>query len=979
MTSRPFVVSFVVGICIVFPLRVGAESFTTNIISGVSTNVVGSYTVGNTGSLNYLGIYAGGSLTNTDGIIGNQSGADQNAVLVKDAGSSWNNNFLDVGVTGSVNRLTIQNGGRVNNGGVEIGGATVSSNNTVLVTGTNSVWATDGDFNLGVNGPNNSLIITNGGQVLSGPGPTDIGYYVSSSNNQALVTGTGSLWNVNSTFFNIGYGSTGNSLTVEKGGSVTSGLTYIGANSDGNTVTISDPGSLWINQGDIVVGGAGSGNQLLMQNGAAVQTWNLYVGDSASFTNNALNISNGSLVVSNGVGTGVLDVRQGTLTLNGGSVTVDSLVITNTLGQLAFQDGALATMSTMYANGQEFSVGTGNGVSTLSLSGGSHVFSNGFAIADASTSTGAVWITSSNVMIRGDHTIIGNSGVGQMTVSNGTVTADPTYGFIVGSTSGSQGTLTIAGGSVTGNLCLACGSSSTGAVWVTGGQFSSEPMDIGDGGVGQMTVSNGTVTSGSTYSSVVGNSPSSVGTLTVAGGNMLLSGTLLLASESGATGVVWVAGGQLNVSQLTIGASGQGMLTLSNGTITVTQLAVTNGLSSVLNLIGGTLNTASTVLQNNYQFLVGDGIHSANFHLLGGVHSFANGLRITSNSLLTGCGTINGSVEVDPGGTILADCGGTLTFTGIVTNNGTMRAINGSVLEGYDTVVNNGTIDITDGTTNFDGAFINNGTIIGGPSSAFQITAIVRQRYDILVTWTCEGGKSYVLQSTKRAAIASYTTNFADVSPVIFVSGVGASTTNYLDVGSAYAPMLTPPSGNIVTTSGVPSTVSISADNTRGITDSLGQALPIGSLLMLGTFSMSEPTIQSNFFAGNVAAIMSNFTPYSTSFAVGDGTGLPASWDVSRSAAGFGGQQIYLLAIDKPTFAPASHLGIFTAPSWVFPAGGGTNTIALEDVTDFVIGAQGGSLTINLPLGGETYTFSDTARLSVLPGRILFYRVRLAQ
>jgi hypothetical protein len=146
---------------------------------------------------------------------------------------------------------------------------------------------------------------------------------------------------------------------------------------------------------------------------------------------------------------------------------------------------------------------------------------------------------------------------------------------------------------------------------------------------------------------------------------------------------------------------------------------------------------------------------------------------------------------------------------------------------------------------------------------------------------------------------------------------------------------------------------------------------------MLGTFSISESTIQSNFTAGNVSAIMSNFTPYSTPFAVGNGTGLSASWDVSESAAGFGGQQIYLLAVDAPTLAAANHLGIYTAPSWTFPADGCQTNIDLEDVTDFVIGAQGGSLTLNLVLGGETYTFTDTARLSVLPGRILFYRVRL--
>ena len=265
------------------------------------------------------------------------------------------------------------------------------------------------------------------------------------------------------------------------------------------------------------------------------------------------------------------------------------------------------------------------------------------------------------------------------------------------------------------------------------------------------------------------------------------------------------------------------------------------------------------------------------------------------------------------------------------------------------------------------------------PPPALRITAISKQGNDIRVTWTGSGGQSNVLQSTKSAAIASYNTNFTDISPVIVLSGVGASTTNYLDPGVAYAPVLSAPSGNNVTTSTVPSTVDCSGADTRGITDSLGRALPIGSLLMLGSFSISEPTIQSNFFANNVAAIMSNFTPYATSFKVGDGTSLPASWSVTRSAAGFDGQQIYLLAIDKPTFAAATHLGIYTAPSWVFPSGGGTNTIDLADVTDFVIGAQSGPLTINLPVGGATFTFDDTARLNVLPGRILFYRVRLAQ
>jgi len=58
----------------------------------------------------------------------------------------------------------------------------------------------------------------------------------------------------------------------------------------------------------------------------------------------------------------------------------------------------------------------------------------------------------------------------------------------------------------------------------------------------------------------------------------------------------------------------------------------------------------------------------------------------------------------------LANCS-TLTFTGILTNNGTMVATNGSMLEAYGPVVNNGTIDYSNGSAIFHGTFINNGVV----------------------------------------------------------------------------------------------------------------------------------------------------------------------------------------------------------------------------------------------------------------------------
>jgi hypothetical protein len=260
-----------------------------------------------------------------------------------------------------------------------------------------------------------------------------------------------------------------------------------------------------------------------------------------------------------------------------------------------------------------------------------------------------------------------------------------------------------------------------------------------------------------------------------------------------------------------------------------------------------------------------------------------------------------------------------------------------------------------------------------------EITAITRQGNDIRVIWNSAGGNTNVVQSTETAAGAGYSSNlFVDVSPLIVMQGIGESTTSYVDVGAAYAPMLIAPGGQSPTNAGTPSTVTITATNTTGLADDRGNAVSVGSLLMLGTFSISESAIQSNYNAGSVSAIMSAFTPYTNSFAVGNGTdNQPASWDVTLSAAGFDGQKMYLLAVDQPTLAAATQLGIYAAPSLVFPANGATTNIDLQNLTDFVIGAQGGSLTVFQGL--SPYTFTNTARLSVLPGRIRFYRVRQAQ
>jgi hypothetical protein len=82
-----------------------------------------------------------------------------------------------------------------------------------------------------------------------------------------------------------------------------------------------------------------------------------------------------------------------------------------------------------------------------------------------------------------------------------------------------------------------------------------------------------------------------------------------------------------------------------------------------LNFAAGRLNARSSIANNSQSFIVGSGTNWARLNLLGGTHSFANGLAISSNAWLTGSGTISGNVSsagvVAPG-----DAFGSLTFNG---------------------------------------------------------------------------------------------------------------------------------------------------------------------------------------------------------------------------------------------------------------------------------------------------------------------------
>ena len=222
-----------------------SSNYQTNIISSVASYWPGDYVVGSNTLADALLIKSGGALTTADGYVGYLAASVSNSVMVTGAGSVWTNGFMYFGYDGGWNTMVISNAGSVVEigQGTYVGYDTTSSSNRVLVTGTNSTWNCAGHFFVGNSGSGNSLIITNGGQVVSGV--SYLGENTISTSNSVLVTGANSVWNNSSCL--IGDNGSYNSMTINKGGRVVSSYAQLGYfySANGNSAWVSDTNSVW--------------------------------------------------------------------------------------------------------------------------------------------------------------------------------------------------------------------------------------------------------------------------------------------------------------------------------------------------------------------------------------------------------------------------------------------------------------------------------------------------------------------------------------------------------------------------------------------------------------------------------------------------------------------------------------------------------------------------------------------------------------
>src|SRR5689334_5969526 len=168
------------------------------------TLYVGYYGVGN------RVVVSGGAVMRTGSpSVGLYS--NYNTVLVTDSGSVWSTQNLYMGDGGAYNGMVISNGGVVRALSGYVGGNVGGGqSNVAVVTGPGSVWTNSDRMYVGYMDGGNSLIVSNGGAVFGSDGIVGaIDFRQNAGNNSVLVTGSGSLWRSSAALL-VGWGfSTG--------------------------------------------------------------------------------------------------------------------------------------------------------------------------------------------------------------------------------------------------------------------------------------------------------------------------------------------------------------------------------------------------------------------------------------------------------------------------------------------------------------------------------------------------------------------------------------------------------------------------------------------------------------------------------------------------------------------------------------------------------------------------------------------------
>jgi len=868
---------------------------------GLSEHFVNSSVmVGNASSSNQLLVSSGALLTNNGfGNIGFNAGAVGNGATVTGSGSRWHlgNNLL-VGSNGESSRLLVSDGGLVNNNSGILGNGASSSNNLALVTGTGSLWTNRFELRVGNVGPGNQLVVSNGARVASLFG--NVGDQPGSSNNLVLVTGSGSIW-TNHLYLNVGGGSVGNRLIIENGGQVGGEAGTLGSSFNGvGEALVTGPGSLWSSRTEMTVGANGANSLLVVSNGGAVVAGgNGRVGIVTGATNNAVVVTGAGSMWSNQFELYVGEGPRNRLEVNGGGWVVSSNTYVGHFGasNLAMVTGVGSTLS----NRADLFVGFANSGNQLMASGGANVFAGGSATIGRDVNArsnsvliadlGTAWLVATNLFVGS------NASFNRLVVSNG-ATALTGGNASIGENAGASSNSVVTAGPGTRwlvNSDLFAGKSGAfNSLVVSNGAFVSDDSSF----VGQNFTASNNLALITGSSSVWSNATqvhvglfSTDNQLVVSDGATLLSrGGFIGLGGAGNLATVTGPGSRWNAGQtLLIGYEGN-RLVISNAA------SVMNDFGTIGDGPGNTATVfgAGSLWSNRLELTVGN------------VGS-ANRLNIQFG------GTVFG-------GKVFVGRGDTSTSNRLVVQNGTLRATNAAGTGVLD--VRRGTNVLNSGLVDVDKLVLTNrGTII---PAVFLPATFGNSSSNRIVFGTLPGGyPSTIAVGGLAGSITKVTVIFSNLTFDILPDAFDA-----LLVGPAGQKVM------IMSDAG-------GSDNFTNVTltfDDFGTLLPDSTAILAGTY---HPTDHQ---PGETMPAPSPAGPYSTNLSSFNGSNPNGVWSlyllsdtptIDGSLQGWG-VQIYT---DVPTIEEKFF------DSGVFEQNGGTlitRGAIISNGLPFVVGGPGG-------------------------------------
>ncbi len=650
-------------------------------------------------------------------------------------GAQWNLGTLYIGYAGT-GTLNVESGGHV----TVDGAATVGSANTgtVVVTGAGSRLDVAPANQFLIGGGTGYVTVSNGGVLTTGQ--AQLGY-AGSGVGTVLVTGAGSLWQINTSTptsvaaaLDIGTNPLASSVTITDGAQV--------------SLTGSNKKVLVFGLGSLNIGTGGLAGTLSASTVEVYSTINFNHTDDIVFSP-ALSMLGGTL---NKNGSGKLTLA--------GNMTNSSTDIFLNLNGGTLQVGNNGTTGSLAGNVTS-AAGTTLSFNRSNASSYAYSYSGGGALVQAGSGT---------------LTLSGNSThTGGTTVSAGTLRL--TNASALGT--GAAGNVTLAGGT----FQLANNSSSTfngTNVMVTGNSTLSVDRTSASGGTSSPTHTMGTLSIGNQTLTVSMGTSSNFGTNNVANlttGAVSLTGnaTFNLTNTKGSgVGVTTLGALDDGGAARTLTKSGAGTLTLGTAATSLVNGTAVNVTAGLLNLNQATAlgSLANVTLSSGATFALGTGTSPT----LGALNGTGGTVTLGSNTLTIGHATNNLASSfggVISGSGALAKAGtGTLALTGGNTYTGT-TTIGAGTLSANKILVSSGNSSLGNATS---------AVVLGSAATAGTLSyAGNTTNYSRGLTVNAGGGGFEV---TTAGQTATFITNGVATAGLFTLGGAGGTTINTVVSGA---------------------------------------------------------------------------------------------------------------------------------------------------------------------------------------------------